>query len=372
MSKLRILVLAPVLLMLAGCFPIELDSRDGKLLIPREEGFFLFDPVSGKARKLAEPVEGKPVFARFAPNGKEVLTVTKVTRGFNQFRFDVLPLEGGKPREVYRGQNTAYVRYAPDGGSLGVIRASEKDDPKMKDKVLELHLVPLQVRETRTLAVNVGVLFRWFPDSRRILIFDVIKKDDKNSYHGNIAVVDVASGKKTGLAGVVSTRDYFFDLSPDGQKVLFTALRAGKVDENLDKGEEFKMTLFEVDTSSRELYKTNREARYAVYSPSGKQILLGSPPKGFSLDTLTLEVAGADLAKPTVVATDAHMPLISFGVEGITFPGWIDDKTIYYFVTRAVYGTEGKSLNLMRVGVDGQERKCIQPAIDSEATKDVK
>ena len=48
MSARRFLFALPLLL-LAGCFPIELDVRDGKLLIPREEGFFVFDPASGKA-----------------------------------------------------------------------------------------------------------------------------------------------------------------------------------------------------------------------------------------------------------------------------------------------------------------------------------
>src|SRR5215472_7084586 len=100
MSSRRLLLLLPLLL-LPGCFPIELDVRDGKLLIPREEGFFVFDPASGKAAKVAGNTDGKPVFARFSPEGKELLTVVKGS-GSNQFAFFITPAEGGKGRQIYK------------------------------------------------------------------------------------------------------------------------------------------------------------------------------------------------------------------------------------------------------------------------------
>ena len=123
MSSRRLLALLPLLL-LAGCFPIELDVRDGKLLIPREEGFFVFDPASGKAAKVGGNADGKPVFARFSPDGKEALTVVKGS-GFNEFIFSITPAAGGKGRQIYKAENTAYVLYSPDGANLGLIQMSE-------------------------------------------------------------------------------------------------------------------------------------------------------------------------------------------------------------------------------------------------------
>ena len=54
---------------------------------------------------------------------------------------------------------------------------------------------------------------------------------------------------------------------------------------------------------------------HPIYSPSGNQVLLGTPPEGFSLTSLQLQVADAGLTKFTTVATDAHMPIAIGGEE---------------------------------------------------------
>jgi len=367
MPRLRFLALLPLLL-LAGCFPIALDVRDGKLLIPREEGFFIFDPATGKAAKLAGAEDGKPVFARFSPDGKDVLTVVK-TEGFNQFRFVIRPIAGGKGREVYKGENTAYVLYSPDGTHLGVVQMSEKEDPQFKSKVPELYLVPAKGGPAKKLGDKVTVLFRWFADSKRLLVFELVKMDEQSRYHGNVSLLDVTSGKATALAGAVVTQGFFVDLAPDGTKALFTAYAADKPGTDLGKTKEFDTHLFELDVAAGSVRKIDKRASYAIYSRDGKQVLLGTPP-GFSFDTLKLEVADAELTKFTTVAGDAYTA-VSLG-GGATFPGWLDDKTVFYFAERAVYGTEGKGLHLLTVGADGKGRHDLQPRIDTEAIQDEK
>jgi hypothetical protein len=372
MSRLRFLALLPLLL-LAGCFPIELDVRDGKLLIPREEGFFVFDPAAGKAAKVAGPEGGKPVFARFAPDGKEVLTVSKADEGFKTlFRFVIRPIGGdGKGREVYKAENTAYVLYSPDGANLGIVQMSEKEDPAFKDKVPEFYLVPAKGGAAKKLGDKVGVLFRWFGDSKRVLVFELAKKDEQSRYHGNLSVLDVTTGKATPLAAAVVTQTFFFDLSPDGKKALFTAYATDKPGTDLTKTKEFGTRLFELDVAAGTVRKIDKEASYAIYSRDGKQVLLGTAPEGFGLDSVKLEVADAGLTKFTTVAPDAYKKALDFG-GGTTFPGWLDDKTVFYFVQRSVYGTEGKSLGLMTVGTDGKGRRALQPLIDTEVAKDEK
>ncbi len=368
MPRPRLLLLLPLLL-LAGCFPIELDVRDGRLLIPREEGFFVFDPPSGQATKVAGAEDGKPVFARFAPDGKEVLTVVK-TGGFNEFRFLIRPLSGGKAREVYKAENTAYVLYSPDGANLGVVQMSEKEDPQFKNKVPEFYLVPAKGGPTKRLAEKVGVLFRWFGDSRRVLLFELVKADEQSRYHGKVSVLDVTTGKATPLAAAVVPQTFFLDLAPDGKKALFTAYEADKPGAELGKSKEFDTRLFELDVAAGGLRTIDKKASFAIYSRDGKQVLLGTPPEGFSFETVKLEVADAGLTKFTTVAGDAYKAMSLGG--GATFPSWLDDKTVFYFVQRAVYGTEGKSLHLMTVGADGRGRRDLQPRIDTEAIKDEK
>jgi hypothetical protein len=181
-------------------------------------------------------------------------------------------------------------------------------------------------------------------------------------------VLDVTTGRKTPLAAAAVTQQFHFDLSPDNKKVLFTALRAGKAGEDVSKGNEYAMKLFELDVASGAVRKTEKEARYAIYSPDGTKVLLGTPPEGFALDTIKLQVTDASLGNATVVAASAAMPL-ALGGEGTVFPGWFDSKTVFYFVTKAVYGTEGKSLQLVTVGADGKGLKHLQPVIDMEVLK---
>jgi hypothetical protein len=367
--RFRFLALLPLLL-LVGCFPIELDVHDGKLLIAREEGFFTFDPASGKAMRVAAAEDGKPVFARFSPDGKEVLTVIKATTGFNEFRFVIRPIEGGKGREVYKGENTAYVLYSPDGANLGIVQMSQKEDPGFKDKVPELYLVPAKGGEAKKVADKVGALFRWFPDSKRVLVFQLAKKDDQGRFYGDGSVLDVGTGKATPLVAAAVPQGAFFDLSPDGKKALFTAYAAGKPGTDLTGTKSFDTQLYELDVAAGTVREVGKKASFAIYSRDGKQVLLGTPPDGFSFDTQKLEVADAELKKFTTVAGDAYKALAIGG--GTTYPGWLDDKTVFYFVQKAVYGTEAKSVCLMTVGADGKGRRNVQPQIDTEANKDEK
>ena len=104
------------LLLLTGCFPIELDvNGQGELLVPRQEGFFLFNPQTRKTTALTGPGEGQPVFGRFAPGGKEVLLVVKDKIG--RFRFDLMPLPNGPARTVFFADEAAYTLFSPDASS---------------------------------------------------------------------------------------------------------------------------------------------------------------------------------------------------------------------------------------------------------------
>jgi hypothetical protein len=369
MYRCRVLLLL-AFLFLPGCFPIELDvSKDGKILIARQEGFFTLDPANGKVQKICGAENGKPVFARFAPDGKSILTVSELKDGFNEFGFAVVPLTGGKGKPVFKGKNTSYVRYSPDGSSLAVVVVPEKKKPE--EKVLpQLHLVPLDGSPSKVIATDVGIRFRWFADSKRLLIFEITKALEKEQmFLGNISSLDVATGKRVPLTTALINNEAFFDLSPDNKKVVFTALRADKPGAKLSEEKEYTMHVFDLDVASTTPRKTERSAKFAIYSPDGKHILLGSPPMGFSFDTLTLEITDVNLKAESVAATDAYTKFLSLGGEGMTYPGWVDNNTVFYFIERSVYGTNGKALSLATVGIDGKGKKLQQPYIDLEAFK---
>src|SRR5262249_34272961 len=155
--------------------------------------------------------------------------------------------------------------------SLAIAAIPDKKDPK-QDPLPELHLVPAKGGGGKVIARNVGVLFRWFGDSRRMLVFEISKKDENSRYFGNIGILDTTTGKITSLAAAAVTQQFFMDLSPDNTKALFTALRTAEAGVNLEKGNDFKAKLCELDIATGNVRKTEREASYAIYSPDGKKV----------------------------------------------------------------------------------------------------
>eukprot|EP00913_Durusdinium_trenchii_P028405 g26633.t1 len=370
-KRLVWLALLPLLLV-NGCFPIELDvSPGGVIVISRQEGFFLYNPMTSQVKKIGRERPGSPVFARFSPDGKSVLTVIKNGNiGFKDaFEFYSTPLNGGRERMLFKASNTAYVRYSPDGKQLAYVRGADKQDPALKRAMPELHVISADGTGDKTIGRNVSPLCRWFADSKRILSMHVETKDENSKFYGHIIVVDSTSGQMKKLAAVKTGSQHYFDLSPDNSKVLFTALQAGKANTRLAESKNSDEKLFELDVTTGNVRNINKSAEYAMYSPDGKQVLIGTEADGFSLGHLKLQIADAGLRNFRTVVLKVHKSF-SLAGSGTVYPGWIGNQKLYYFVQRAVYGTEGKALSLMVIDADGRRRKCVQPMIDTVASRD--
>src|SRR5262249_32904027 len=145
------------------------------------------------------------------------------------------------------------------------------------------------------------------------------KNKDTNNYYGQLADLDVAGGKSTALAQVAFNTDFFIDMSPDSKKALFVAIRADKAGADVEKANERENKLYELDVDGKTTRVAPQQARYAIYSPSGKQVLLGTPPEGFSMETLKLEITDSALNKGNVIAGNAHMPMAIGGVGDLQF-----------------------------------------------------
>jgi Tol biopolymer transport system component len=263
------------------------------------------------------------------------------------------------------------VSYSPDGKLLAVTRVADKEKPPLDQAAPQLQVMTTEGKQERQLGSNMGPLFRWFPDSQRLLAFQIKTKDKEGGdYFGQLVVVDVASGKQTALAEVQTDQQMFFDLSPDGKEAMLTARIAANAGARLPKTEAFENSLYRVDVDKRTVTESTRDKAtdFAIYSPDGKHVLIGEETDGFDFTGQQITIADPQLGTFTTVARDAHKSM-SIGGEGIVYPVWYDDKTILYFVERANYGTEGKSLSLTMVGVDGENKKCVQPLIDLVAVQ---
>lgn len=189
MQLARVVLVLAVLM--AGCFRIELDvSRDGKILIPRQEGFFALDVTTGKMERVYNLPGGNPIFARYSPSGTEMVAVTE-SDGKMMGKSHVLTLvtlSTGASRVLYSGSNTTYARWSPDGQYISLSRIAQHKTPPLEENLPETTLIPIRGGAPKLLASNTSALHRWFPDSKALLIFQIEKKEN-NVYRGTITAL---------------------------------------------------------------------------------------------------------------------------------------------------------------------------------------
>lgn len=355
-----------VVVLITGCFPIELDvSREGKILIPRQEGFFALDVTTGKMERVYNLPGGNPIFARYSPTGKEIVAVTESDGKMmgKSHMLTLVTLSSGASRVLYSGSNATYTRWSPDGRYLSLSRIAEEKTPPLEENLPETSLISVTNGDATLLASNTSVLHRWFPDSKRLLIFQIQKKEN-NEYHGTITALDIPSGKSHPLASVLGSQNVFFDLSPDGQFVLFTAKAAGPPGATVQAG---KDRLFELNIVKGTIRAVKEKVEYAIWSPSGEWVLLGTDEKD---GILTLQVADRGFTQFRKIAPDAAAKVSQgIGFETRIYPGWRDEGTVFYLAKTAVYGTAGKNLELVIADTEGSDRWRYQAAIDDAAAR---
>jgi hypothetical protein len=343
---------------LAGCFPLELDvNSKGEVLIYRQEGFLVYHPASGKVTPVAGPRKGFPAFARFAPDGKNLLLVVKDGSMPGQgFRFDLVPRDGGPGRTLYRGDKTTYTHFASSGSQLAITRLA--DTKKFKEAVHgvpELILLDVASGAITSVIPDVCACFCWFADSKRLLLGKISHVDQQGQYTGQLEEYDVATRTSKPLAAFISDDRMVVDLSPDNETALFIARGVGRPGENLTlEGRDNPRHAFQLQLADRSVSKLKENTDFARYSPSGKKILLQCN------DGLLV----ADLAEKyftTVVEPDDSI------TARTTAPGWIDDDSFFYFQERSTLGERIKGLSLVTIKCDGSDRQVVQPLLDRAA-----
>ncbi|MFA7238380.1 MAG: hypothetical protein WC058_16105 [Phycisphaeraceae bacterium] len=378
----RKLLTIAMLLLVVGCLPIDLSvSSDGRVLIPRAEGFFTYNPATGELLKVTGSNDGEPAFGLFMPDGKSMILVTNQSEGGmgGQFTYK-LRTPDGKSRDLHTASNTTYATVSPDGKYVAVARLSEQQTPGFNQNLPEITLVNIADGSAKPLVSNVISLHRWSPDGKSLLVVQLKSKSDKRDiYAGTLQLLNIADGSVKPLANVVGPQGAFFDLSPDGKQAVFTALLAAPssakdqpqlpAEGDDDNDNQRQAThLFTLDIAAGKLTQLRDDVKYVRFSPDGKHVLIAADE---SNGLAKLEVVDAAFKDSRLIASDAAVSAGGggFGPGTDIYPTFLNNNTILYIAQRAVYGSSGKNMMLTTVSLDGATRKIHQPAIDAGILK---
>ncbi|QNN21819.1 hypothetical protein HED60_05875 [Planctomycetales bacterium ZRK34] len=345
--------------LLAGCVPTELSVHDGSVVIPRAEGYFITDLATGQTKKLLATRDGdEAAFAVYSPDGSQVLALEHGAHGGSRdvFSLRTIDVATGKARSIGVWNNVTYARWAPDGRSASLTVFSSKKRGDVDVRLPELFLVDPKTGRGKSLAHNVSGLHRWMPDAKRIVVFQVDSKNDAGLCFGHLVQVDPATGSTQKLAAVAGNEKLFFDVSPDGEYIIFTAVAAGKVGEKL-RFLERKPSVFRLHIPSRTVTDTfSRKVVYARYAPDGKHTLIVTSGR-----RTQLWIGAENLHSVIEIADDAVTK-----IDGqAAYASWVDKDTIIYFAA-----TPGdRKPHLVRINIDGTDRLDLQAAIDKAASK---
>ncbi|MCE5277689.1 MAG: hypothetical protein ABFD92_16130 [Planctomycetaceae bacterium] len=347
---------------LIGCFPVELSvSKDGQVLIPRQEGFYLLKTADAAEAKLIYSPKGeKPVWAAFTPDASSVLALSqgKGDMGDTNYTLRRMGPDASALKALMTASNLLYARVSPDGAKVSLARASDTESKTLAKKMPELLVVSTADGAKKPLLSDVAAVHRWTTDGKGILAVHVTSREkDGDQYVGKLVIVAVADGKTTDAASVLAGDKIYMDVSPDGNKVLLTALKVLPTAQAVPAKSDEKPSLFEIDLRSGQVRLLKQKALLGVYSPKGDKVLAATEG---GEGTTELSIASGDMKEFKTIATDAAK---SAGSSEI-YPGWLNNDTVLYVGLRAVYGTEAKNFQLMALSADGKTRRNFQPTID--------
>lgn len=358
------------LIALTGCLPIELDvTPTGEILIPRGEGFFAYNPATGKVTE-AYATTASPIFALAVPQRGGLIAISDSSGGNTMgagMQIEYVD-PNGKGKTIANASNVTYAQVSADGKRLSFTRVADQSSEGFDQNLPELKVLSTEGGAVTKLVSNVGMIYRWMPDGKSLVVMKLDSKDEENDlYTGRIALVDSKSGKLTDLAAAVGPQEVFLDVSPDGAKVLFTALASDKAGAELkvNNPDDAELKLYELDVKTRAVKEVWQGANFAMYSPKQTKVLIGEDGED---ETLELYVTDPSFNGKALVANDAAKQAGGMANSVDIYPSWYDDQTVLYIAKKAVFGTAGENFMLATVKADGSQRKLHQAKIDAAAS----
>jgi len=357
-------VLVAAMGLMAGCFPVLLDVRDGQVLIPRQEGVFSFDLKSGETVRVAERGQGDPAWACWSPDGTKALVADMGEN--NKTTLRIVDVKTHKASPLAQLGATACVLWAPDSKSVSAAVVGMNGT--------QLKLIRREDGQIKVLLDQALVMHAWLPDGKIVAFRVTEKKQDSQVVRGDLVVVDPAGGEPRVVTTATCDQSAILSVSPDGKQALVVETEvAGEGDEQQATTQLVQVAL--ADGAKQVLPATDTVA--AFWSPDGRRILILKGSGGAAAQAMG-SMVGAPIPTegPQIVVTDAEgknavlaAPNVlthSGGMGGpAMYPCWADNDTILYFVSAKTYGEAVTAVRLMSVKADGSARQDLQAAIDN-------
>ena len=316
MQATTIPLMAPLLLLLAGCMPAEVTPNSKGVFAYRTERAIVLTRLAGKPQKTLPIADGTPVSLAWSPDDVR-LAFTCLKKNDRQ-SLGILDTATGAIQWVATHHGFIYLpRWSPDGGSISYAVELEGGEDS---KGTELHLFRLKDAANRTLARNCGISHAWSPDGRRIVatVSDAPDAMKKKLALGALVEIDVASGKTHRHLEILWAQFVHVRYAREGV-IALCAPRAQLPSEDLDL-DKLSYGLFAFHTAGKNLVAVSEKGESVTYSadsPGGKRTLFVVSPKGEQLAG-ELYVAGPGVGKRRRIGKTGHS----------IFPFWIDEDRI--------------------------------------------
>lgn len=346
--KRTMLLCAALVVLAAGCFPLLLDvDGKGNVLIPRTEGLFSYNVISGKATLVARPDEGTPAWARWSPDGSRVLLAEAIGDN-NKTALYVVGADGADRKELGQFGAMGIALWSPDGkrvtfGELGMGGGGIK-------------AVDVAGGQVSTVQQGSFIVHQWI-DANRLLVFEPANPDDDPS-PGRLVVKTLEPAGTKGIVETTMSKTSMLDVSPDGRTVA--VIEAVESDEAGPAPTQ--LVLVNMDAATKTAVAVP-EAQGAFFSPDGKHLAIAAGDS-------RIVITDAEGKNPQTLTDEAvNKTAKDMMNQTAVYPCWADNETVLYFRNVNTYANVGTAIHLVKASIDGSRTTDLQLEIDNAVAK---
>jgi len=371
MGSWRLLVALTLVAVCGTAFmSLQIDAdRQGRLLVARQEGFFIVEADGAKVTLLTKPAKGTPLAARWSPTADRALLAEVLSDG--RIALSVLTVADKTVVDLGTHAGLRWPLWCPDGVRVSYLVGEPPG--------FSLYVAPAAGGEARKLVGAVAGAYDWI-DKSHVLVSRLGAQQAMNGVSEcTLTTVDAATGEARPVAKVMAGELAPLDVSPDGKEAIVVGSAAdGKTQLTRVALAGGKATAFGPEHVLAGAWSPDGANVAVVHAVARDIVSVVTPPPGQvpggpinlnqkvrSWKVSVVKAAGGDAR---TLSDDADCWQAAW-MDSPLLPGWAGKDTVLFFRKTPVYGDAGFAMHLMSVKLTGGAAKDLQPAIDIAAAK---